>query len=87
MTTICADQVAPRTQGWAAPVAMASTVFTVVTAELMPVGLLTPIGSALHVSEGTAGLTLTMTGVVSALAPPCCRSCSASSTAVRSWSP
>ncbi|TDD28637.1 MFS transporter [Kribbella turkmenica] len=70
MTTICADQVAPRTQGWAAPVAMAATVFTVVTAELMPVGLLTPIGSALHVSEGTAGLTLTVTGVVSALAAP-----------------
>ena len=49
---------------------MAATVFTVVTAELMPVGLLTPIGSALQVSEGTAGLSLTVTGVVSALSAP-----------------
>ncbi|GAB2630714.1 MFS transporter [Kribbella swartbergensis] len=49
---------------------MAATVFTVVTAEMLPVGLLTPIGSSLQVSEGTAGLTLTVTGVVSALAAP-----------------
>ncbi|MFI6828451.1 MFS transporter [Kribbella sp. NPDC050241] len=70
MTTICADQVAPATRGWAPPVVMAATVFTVVTAEMLPVGLLTPIGSSLQVSEGTAGLTLTVTGVVSALASP-----------------
>src|SRR5262245_46060149 len=68
MTTICADQV--ETRGWAASVTMAATVFTVVTAEMMPVGLLTPMSSALHVSGGTAGLTLTVTGVVSALAAP-----------------
>lgn len=70
MTTICADQVAPATRGWAPPVTMAATVFTVVTAEMLPVGLLTPIGSSLQVSEGTAGLSLTVTGVVSALASP-----------------
>lgn len=70
MTTICADQVAPRTRGWAASVTMAATVFTVVTAEMLPVGLLTPMGSALDVSAGTAGFSLTVTGVVSALAAP-----------------
>lgn len=68
MTTICADEV--TTRGWAASVTMAATVFTVVTAEMMPVGLLTPMAGALHVTEGTAGLTLTVTGVVSALAAP-----------------
>ena len=70
MTTICADQVGTDTRGWAASVTMAATVFTVVTAELMPVGLLTPLSAGLHVTEGTAGLTLTVTGVVSALAAP-----------------
>jgi predicted MFS family arabinose efflux permease len=70
MTTICADQVTPATRGWAASVTMAATVFTVVTAELMPVGLLTPISAGLRISEGTAGLSLTVTGVVSALAAP-----------------
>jgi predicted MFS family arabinose efflux permease len=70
MTTICADQVATDTRGWAASVTMAATVFTVVTAEMMPVGLLTPMSAGLHVTEGTAGLSLTVTGVVSALAAP-----------------
>lgn len=68
MTTICADEVATR--GWAASIVMAATVFTVVTAEMLPVGLLTPMGESLHITEGTAGLALTTTGVVSALAAP-----------------
>jgi predicted MFS family arabinose efflux permease len=49
---------------------MAATVFTVVTAEMLPVGLLTPMGESLRVTEGTAGLALTTTGIVSALAAP-----------------
>lgn len=49
---------------------MAAGTFTVVTAEMLPVGLLTPIGSALRVSEGRAGLALTVTGLVAALAAP-----------------
>ncbi|MET9316964.1 MFS transporter [Kribbella sp. NPDC003505] len=68
MTTICADETVTR--GWAAPITMAVTVFTVVTAEMLPVGLLTPIGESLQVTEGTAGLALTTTGVVSAVAAP-----------------
>ncbi|MDX2972876.1 MFS transporter [Kribbella solani] len=61
---------AVRTRGWAASVTMAATVFTVVTAEMLPVGLLTPLSSALHVTEGAAGLSLTVTGIVAAIAPP-----------------
>ncbi|WP_329003199.1 MFS transporter [Kribbella sp. NBC_00709] len=68
MTTICADEAVTR--GWAAPITMAATVFTVVTAEMLPVGLLTPMASGMHVTEGTAGLSLTVTGVVSAVAAP-----------------
>ncbi|MET9274291.1 MFS transporter [Kribbella sp. NPDC003557] len=68
MTTICADQTITR--GWAAPITMAATVFTVVTAEMLPVGLLTPMAESLHVTEGTAGLALTTTGLVSAVAAP-----------------
>ncbi|MET9346984.1 MFS transporter [Streptomyces termitum] len=59
-----------RRGGWPAVVAVAGATFTVVTSEMLPVGLLTPIGHALHVSEGTAGLTLTITGLVGAVSAP-----------------
>ncbi|MGZ0151131.1 MFS transporter [Kribbella sp. WER1] len=68
MTTICADAV--ETRGWAGSVTMAATVFAVVTAEMLPVGLLTPMSESLHVTDGAAGLALTATGVTSALAAP-----------------
>ncbi|GAA2000056.1 MFS transporter [Nocardiopsis rhodophaea] len=57
-------------RGWLAVIAVAIGTFTVVTSEMMPVGLLTPIGGALNVSEGTAGLTLTITGLVAAVSAP-----------------
>lgn len=57
-------------RGWLAAAAVALGTFTVVTAEMMPVGLLTPMGDALGVSPGTAGLTLTITGFVAAVAAP-----------------
>ncbi|MEU9982440.1 MFS transporter [Streptomyces sp. NPDC050856] len=56
--------------GHAAVAAVALATFTVVTSEMLPVGLLTPVSGALAVTEGTAGLTLTVTGVVAALAAP-----------------
>nr|WP_312892739.1 MFS transporter [Allostreptomyces psammosilenae] len=37
---------------------------------MLPVGLLTPVGRALGVSEGAAGLALTVTGLVAAVAAP-----------------
>ncbi|GAA2801874.1 MFS transporter [Saccharopolyspora taberi] len=54
----------------AAVVAVALGTFAVVTSEMIPVGLLTPIGRALAVTEGVAGLTLTITGLVAALSAP-----------------
>lgn len=41
---------------WLALVAVAVGTFSMVTAEQLPMGLLTPIGGAFDVSEGTAGL-------------------------------
>ncbi|MFG2735323.1 MFS transporter [Streptomyces harbinensis] len=50
--------------------AVTAATFTVVTSEMLPVGLLTPLGRDLGVSEGLAGLSLTVTGVLAALAAP-----------------
>ncbi|MFG3507884.1 MFS transporter [Streptomyces sp. NPDC047821] len=60
----------PARGGRAAVLAVALATFTVVTSEMLPVGLLTPIGGTLAVTEGTAGLTLAVTGLVAALAAP-----------------
>lgn len=46
-------------RGWAGVFAVATATFTVVTSEMPPVGMLTPIGRTLRIGEGTAGLTLT----------------------------
>ncbi|MEU7582460.1 MFS transporter [Streptomyces sp. NPDC041068] len=62
-------QAAPaRPRGRLAVVAVAAATFSVVTTEMLPVGLLTSMGSGLRVSDGTAGLTVTLPGVVAALA-------------------
>ncbi|MET9520694.1 MFS transporter [Streptomyces sp. NPDC002994] len=50
--------------------AVAAATFAVVTTEMLPVGLLTSLGSGLGTSDGTAGLTVTLPGLVAALAAP-----------------
>ncbi|MEV6554641.1 MFS transporter [Nocardia sp. NPDC051756] len=57
-------------RGWLGVGAVTGATFTVVTSEMLPVGLLTPISGALRVSEGAAGLSLTATGLVAALSAP-----------------
>ncbi|GAA4553195.1 MFS transporter [Amycolatopsis samaneae] len=59
---------APR--AWLAVLAVAAGTFTVVTTEMLPVGLLTRFAPALEVSEGVAGLTMTLPGLVAAVAAP-----------------
>lgn len=49
---------------WLSVLAVAVGTFLVVTAEQLPVGLLTSIGGDLGVSEGTAGLMVTVPGLV-----------------------
>ncbi|MEV8315495.1 MFS transporter [Streptomyces sp. NPDC059900] len=48
--------------------AVAAATFSVVTTEMLPVGLLTSLSAGLGVSDGTAGLAVTLPGVVAALA-------------------
>lgn len=45
-------------------------IFSIVTTEILPIGLLTSIGSSFSISDGTAGLTMTMPGFVAAVAAP-----------------
>ncbi|WP_313886137.1 MFS transporter [Amycolatopsis viridis] len=49
---------------------MAFGTFLLVTAEQLPVGLLTRVGTDLSVSAGTAGLMVTVTSIVAGLAAP-----------------
>ncbi|AZK94086.1 MFS transporter [Streptomyces tsukubensis] len=61
----------PRTlHDRAAVLAVAAATFTVVTSEMLPVGLLSPMSGDLGVSEGTAGLAITLPGLVAAFAAP-----------------
>ncbi|WP_374778182.1 MFS transporter [Streptomyces sp. NBC_01310] len=50
--------------------AVALGIFCVITSELLPVGLLTPVGADLGVSDGTAGLMVTVPGLVAGLCAP-----------------
>ncbi|WP_286329941.1 MFS transporter [Streptomyces sp. MBT42] len=60
----------PERGGPSAVAAVTLGIFTVMTAELLPVGLLTPAAADLAVSEGTAALMVTVPGLVAALAAP-----------------
>ncbi|GGZ39787.1 MFS transporter [Streptomyces inusitatus] len=60
----------PEKSRWIAVWAVALGTFLLVTAEQLPIGLLTSVGSALSVSEGTAGLMVTVPSIVAAFAAP-----------------
>lgn len=60
----------PLLRGWLGVGALAVGTFAVVTSEMLPVGLLTPMGGSLKVSDGVAGFTLTLTGLVAAVSSP-----------------
>ena len=51
-------------------VAVALGIFVVVTTEILPIGLLTSIGADFTVSDGMAGLMMTMPGFLAAVAAP-----------------
>ncbi|GLW68160.1 MFS transporter [Kitasatospora phosalacinea] len=56
--------------GWPAVLAVTTGVFSLVTTEILPIGLLTPIGATFRISDGTAGLMMTLPGLVAAAAAP-----------------
>ncbi|WP_223778921.1 MFS transporter [Streptomyces sp. 135] len=56
--------------GWPAVVSVMLGIFAIVTTEILPIGLLTSIGTSFTVSDGMAGLMMTMPGFLAAIAAP-----------------
>ncbi|MES2443352.1 MAG: MFS transporter [Pseudomonadota bacterium] len=57
----------PTVGGWPAVLALTLCVSTLIASEFMPVSLLTPIASGLHVSEGQAGQAIAVSGIFAVL--------------------
>ncbi|MFB6889029.1 MFS transporter [Kitasatospora sp. NPDC056327] len=55
---------------WLAVLSVMLGIFSIVTTEILPIGLLTAIGADFTVSDGMAGLMMTMPGFLAALAAP-----------------
>ncbi|WP_426361897.1 MFS transporter [Streptomyces sp. E-08] len=55
---------------WLAVISVMLGIFSIVTTEILPIGLLTSIGSSFTVSDGRAGLMMTMPGFLAALSAP-----------------
>lgn len=55
---------------WLAIITVAIAAFSLVTSEFLPIGVLNSIAQDLHVSAGTAGLMITLPGVMGAFAAP-----------------
>ncbi|MFI6867666.1 MFS transporter [Nocardia sp. NPDC050406] len=55
---------------WSSIAVLALSTFLVVTSEMLPVGVLTPMSEGLGITPGTAGFSLAVTGVVAAVAAP-----------------
>ncbi|MFI0264063.1 MFS transporter [Streptomyces sp. NPDC017056] len=55
---------------WVAVAVLSLSTFVVVTSEMLPVGVLTPMADGLHISSGRAGFSLTITGLVTAVTAP-----------------
>ncbi|WP_243667090.1 hypothetical protein [Pseudomonas brassicae] len=75
---------------WLAVAAVALATFSVVTSEMLPVGMLTPIAETLGSATGTAGMMISLPALLAALFAPlvvlasgastgahCCAVCSA----------
>jgi predicted MFS family arabinose efflux permease len=55
---------------WVAVGVLTTSTFLVVTSEMLPVGVLTPMADGLGISSGATGISLTITGLVSAITAP-----------------
>jgi predicted MFS family arabinose efflux permease len=60
----------PGTRGRVGVLAVTLGIFAVVTTEILPIGLLVPIGRSFDVTDGTAGLTMFLPGLLAAVAAP-----------------
>ncbi|MCP3799444.1 MFS transporter [Allokutzneria sp. A3M-2-11 16] len=61
---------ATLTRNWPAVFSVMMGIFSIVTTEILPIGLLTSIGSSFEISEGVAGLMMTMPGILAAVSAP-----------------
>jgi predicted MFS family arabinose efflux permease len=61
-----ADHASERS-GWSAVCALTLCVSTLIASEFMPVSLLTPVASELHISEGAAGQAIAVSGLFAVL--------------------
>ncbi|TDD04266.1 MFS transporter [Nonomuraea diastatica] len=55
---------------WLAITSLMLGIFAIVTSEILPIGLLTAIGADFGISDGITGLTMTLPGIVAAVAAP-----------------
>src|SRR3954454_8210740 len=55
---------------WLAVLSVMLGIFSIVTTEILPIGLLTSIGSSFTISDGMAGLMMTMPGFLAAISAP-----------------
>ncbi|WP_435866664.1 MFS transporter [Streptomyces yokosukanensis] len=73
-TTLQAGAAGPANRsplvGWLAVVSVMLGIFAIVTTEILPIGLLTKIGSSFAISDGMAGLMMTMPGFLAAVCAP-----------------
>ena len=72
-TTSTPDSIVPTRSplvGWLAVLSVMMGIFSIVTTEILPIGLLTPIGETYQISDGTAGLMMTIPGLLAAVAAP-----------------
>ena len=69
-TSSCATAETSVRHPWLAVTAVGMTTFSVVTTEMLPVGLLTPIADTLGTSTGTAGLMISLPALLAALFAP-----------------
>ncbi|MGW1149171.1 MFS transporter [Streptomyces sp. NPDC002454] len=55
---------------WVSVLVLSLSTFVVVTSEMLPVGVLTPMADGLRIAPGSAGFSLTITGLVTAVTAP-----------------
>src|SRR3954471_18863027 len=67
-TASMAEGAGPLTASWGAVLALTLCASTLVASEFMPVSLLTPIATDLHLSEGQAGQAIAVSGIFAVLA-------------------
>ncbi|MCF3121040.1 MFS transporter [Streptomyces arenae] len=60
----------PALVSWLAVLSLALGIFSIVTTEILPIGLLTPIGDTFATSDGTSGLMMMLPGLLAAVAAP-----------------